>query len=121
MSAQVQSAKDTAQETLKAAAAEKEAATSKLSSQAAHLQSAVSAAESRVQAAQQVSAKAKASAKATADQLVSARAEAASYKKEAMSLVEKVSQLDRSAEVSAVLQTVQPCYCACRIAAWCIL
>ncbi len=109
MSAQVQSAKDTAQETLKAAAAEKEAATSKLSSQVAHLQSAVSAAESRVQAAQQGAAKAKAFAKTPADQHVSARAEAASYKKEAMSLVDKVSQLDKSAKVPAVLQTMQPC------------
>ena len=96
---QVLAAKETARDNQGKAAAELEAATRKLKEQIQQLQGSASTAESRAAAAEKEAAKARALVKSQADQLCSARAEAASYKKEAMSLVDRVSQLDKSSKV----------------------
>lgn len=99
-------AKKAAKERQGAAAAELEAATKVSKEQLQQLQGAARAAESRAAAAEKEAAKARACVKSQADQLCSARAEAASYKKEAMSLVDRVLQLDKSTEVRACLSAV---------------
>ena len=103
---QVLAAEKAAKESQGAAAAELEAATKELKEQVQQLQEAANAAESRAAAAEKEAAKIRACVKSQADQLCSARAEAASCKKEAMSLVERISQLDKSKEVRSCLSAV---------------
>ena len=102
LTVQVQAAEEAAKQCKGAAAAELEAATSNLKEQIQQLQAAASKGESIAVAAEKEAAETRAQLKSRADQLCSARAEAASYKKEAMSLVDRVTQLGKSSEVITI-------------------
>ena len=108
---QVQAAEEAAKQCEGAAAAELEAATSKLKEQVQQLQAAATKGETIAVAAEKEAANTRAQLKTNADQLCSARAEAASYKKEAMSLVDRVMQLDKSCEVMTLPKYTSPAIC----------